>query len=63
MVIINNPMVYHAQQPKSTMFVVLFGVEEPICGIHGPNESVDPTEITAIATAEAIFLANFAKKQ
>jgi len=43
--------------------LVLFGVEEPICGIHGPNESVDPTEITAIATAEAIFLANFAKKQ
>lgn len=42
-----------------TTQLVLFGVEEPICGIHGPNESVDPTEITAIATAEALFLANF----
>lgn len=39
--------------------LVLYGVEEPLCAIHGPNESVDPTEITAIATASALFLATF----
>ncbi|WP_047260212.1 M20/M25/M40 family metallo-hydrolase [Corynebacterium uterequi] len=36
--------------------IILFGVEEPLCGIHGPNESVDPTEIEAIAAAEVAFL-------
>lgn len=39
--------------------LVLFGVEEPLCAIHGPNESVDPAEVSAIATAVALFLATF----
>ncbi|WP_042575145.1 dipeptidase [Rhodococcus sp. MEB064] len=36
--------------------MVLMGVEEPLCTIHAPNESVDPTEIENIAVAEAAFL-------
>jgi acetylornithine deacetylase/succinyl-diaminopimelate desuccinylase-like protein len=40
--------------------IMLIGVEEPGCLIHGPNESVDPSEIERIALAEAIFLGRFA---
>ncbi|WP_072802626.1 dipeptidase [Rhodococcoides yunnanense] len=36
--------------------IVLMGVEEPLCRIHAPNESVDPTEIENLAVAEALFL-------
>ncbi|AZA08439.1 dipeptidase [Corynebacterium pseudopelargi] len=36
--------------------LALYGVEEPLCKIHSPNESVDPNEILHIATAEAAFL-------
>ncbi|MGB7365036.1 MAG: dipeptidase [Rhodococcus sp. (in: high G+C Gram-positive bacteria)] len=36
--------------------IVLMGVEEPLCTIHAPNESVDPSEIENIAVAEAAFL-------
>lgn len=36
--------------------ILLFGVEEPRCLIHAPNESVDPAEIERIALAEALFL-------
>lgn len=39
--------------------IVIFGVEEPQCMIHSPNESVDPTEIEHIAAAEAMFLQRF----
>ncbi|MGW8813828.1 M20/M25/M40 family metallo-hydrolase [Gordonia terrae] len=39
--------------------IMLFGVEEPRCLIHAPNESVDPSEIERIALAEAIFLRDF----
>ncbi|MFE0748880.1 dipeptidase [Gordonia sp. NPDC058843] len=39
--------------------IMLFGVEEPQCLIHAPNESVDPSEIERIALAEAIFLRDF----
>jgi hypothetical protein len=35
---------------------MLFGVEEPRCLIHAPNESVDPSEIEHIALAEVLFL-------
>ncbi|MCD0451077.1 dipeptidase [Actinocorallia sp. API 0066] len=38
--------------------IMLFGVEEPSCLIHAPNESVDPTEIEHLAYAEALFLAS-----
>lgn len=39
--------------------IALFGVEEPECGIHGVDESVDPAEIERIAAAEAEFLRRF----
>jgi cysteinylglycine-S-conjugate dipeptidase len=40
--------------------IMLFGVEEPKCLIHAPNESVDPSEIENIALAEALFLKKYA---
>ena len=40
--------------------IFLFGVEEPRCLVHAPNESVDPSEIERIALAEALFLERFA---
>jgi acetylornithine deacetylase/succinyl-diaminopimelate desuccinylase-like protein len=40
--------------------IILLGVEEPLCGIHAPNESVDPSEIENIALAEALFLRDYA---
>lgn len=43
--------------------IALFGVEEPRSTIHSPNESVDPSEILNIATAEALFLLNYGKQE
>ena len=40
--------------------IMLIGVEEPRCLIHAPNESVDPSEIQAMALTEAIFLERYA---
>jgi acetylornithine deacetylase/succinyl-diaminopimelate desuccinylase-like protein len=40
--------------------IMLYGVQEPRCVIHAPDESVDPTEIERIALAEALFLRAFA---
>jgi acetylornithine deacetylase/succinyl-diaminopimelate desuccinylase-like protein len=40
--------------------IILMGVEEPLCLIHAPNESVDPGEIEAMALAEALFLERYA---
>jgi acetylornithine deacetylase/succinyl-diaminopimelate desuccinylase-like protein len=42
--------------------ILLFGVEEPRCLIHAPNESVDPSEIERIALAEALFLERYAAR-
>ncbi|GAA4665916.1 dipeptidase [Gordonia humi] len=39
--------------------IALLGVEEPLCHIHAPNESVDPEEIRRTALAEAIVLTSF----
>ena len=39
--------------------LILMGVEEPLALIHAPNESVDPSEIAAMAMAEALFLQRF----
>ena len=36
--------------------ILMYGVEEPRCLIHAPNESVDPSEIEHMALAEALFL-------
>ncbi len=43
--------------------IMLYGVEEPACLIHAPNESVALSEIEHIALAEALFLRNYAAKQ
>jgi acetylornithine deacetylase/succinyl-diaminopimelate desuccinylase-like protein len=43
--------------------IILMGVEEPLCLIHAPNESVDPTEIANMAHAEAEFLLNYGAQQ
>ena len=40
--------------------IMLIGVEEPLCLIHAPNESVDPSEIANMALVEALFLENYA---
>jgi acetylornithine deacetylase/succinyl-diaminopimelate desuccinylase-like protein len=42
--------------------IMLYGVEEPACLIHAPNESVAPSEVEHIALAEALFLRNYAVK-
>jgi hypothetical protein len=39
--------------------IVLYGVEEPACLIHAPNESVAPSEIEHLALAEALFLRKY----
>ncbi len=40
--------------------IMLIGVEEPLCLIHAPNESVDPSEIANMALVEALFLRHYA---
>jgi cysteinylglycine-S-conjugate dipeptidase len=40
--------------------LILLGVEEPLTLTHAPNESVDPTEIAAMALTEALFLQHYA---
>jgi cysteinylglycine-S-conjugate dipeptidase len=40
--------------------ILLLGVEEPLCLIHAPNESVAPSEIENMALVEALFLQNYA---
>jgi acetylornithine deacetylase/succinyl-diaminopimelate desuccinylase-like protein len=40
--------------------LILMGVEEPLALMHAPNESVDPTEIAAMALTEALFLQRYA---
>ena len=39
--------------------IMLYGVEEPRCLIHAPNESVDPSEIEHVALAQALFLQRY----
>jgi cysteinylglycine-S-conjugate dipeptidase len=43
--------------------ILLVGVEEPLCLIHAPNESVAPSEIENMALVEALFLQNYAAKR
>jgi acetylornithine deacetylase/succinyl-diaminopimelate desuccinylase-like protein len=40
--------------------IMLIGVEEPLCLIHAPNESVDPSEIENMALSQAFFLQEYA---
>jgi cysteinylglycine-S-conjugate dipeptidase len=44
------------QQTFPDAEIMLIGVEEPLCLIHAPNESVDPSEIENMALVEARFL-------
>ena len=39
--------------------MMIMGVEEPLCLIHAPNESVDPSEIEHMALSEALFLEKY----
>ena len=38
--------------------MILAGLSEPAANVHGPDESVDPSEIEHMALAEALFLAS-----
>jgi acetylornithine deacetylase/succinyl-diaminopimelate desuccinylase-like protein len=40
--------------------IMLLGIEEPLCLIHAPNESVDPSEIEHMALVEALFMQKLA---
>jgi cysteinylglycine-S-conjugate dipeptidase len=42
--------------------IILMGVEEPLCHIHAPNESVDPSEIANMALTEALFLRGYGSR-
>jgi hypothetical protein len=46
-----------AAQPDAE--ILLFGVEEPACHIHAPDESVDPGELERTAVGVAGFLTRF----
>jgi acetylornithine deacetylase/succinyl-diaminopimelate desuccinylase-like protein len=50
------PLCNALQETYPEAEIMLIGVEEPLCRIHAPNESVDPAEIENIAFAEALFL-------
>lgn len=51
-------IVFQETYPQAEL--ILMGVEEPLALIHAPNESVDPTEISSMALAEALFLQRYA---
>jgi acetylornithine deacetylase/succinyl-diaminopimelate desuccinylase-like protein len=50
------PLCTMLQTAMPSAEILMFGVEEPRCLIHAPNESVDPGEIERMALAEALFL-------
>ena len=53
------PLTTELQEKYPNAEIILYGVEEPKAVIHSANESVDPTEIEAVAIAEALFLTRF----
>jgi acetylornithine deacetylase/succinyl-diaminopimelate desuccinylase-like protein len=55
------PLCTMLQAAMPSAEILLFGVEEPRCLIHAPNESVHPSEIENLAHAEALFLRKYAE--
>ncbi|CAM2746024.1 dipeptidase [Skermania piniformis] len=55
------PLCNVLQQTFPDAEIMLYGVEEPSCLIHAPNESVAPAEIAHIALAEALFMVDYAE--
>ena len=53
------PLCHVFQKTFPDAEIVLYGVEEPACLIHAPNESVAPSEIEHLALAEALFLRKY----
>jgi acetylornithine deacetylase/succinyl-diaminopimelate desuccinylase-like protein len=43
--------------------IILMGVEDPLCRMHAPNESVHPNEIADMALAEALFLQRYGSRR
>ncbi len=54
------PLAVALQELHSRAEIMLLGVEEPLCRIHAPNESVDPGEIQRTALAMALFVCSMA---
>ncbi|CAM3894147.1 M20/M25/M40 family metallo-hydrolase [Tsukamurella strandjordii] len=50
------PLCTQLRKAAPSAEIALLGVEEPLCRIHAPNESVDPRELERTALAEAILL-------
>ncbi|ADG80284.1 Peptidase M20 OS=Tsukamurella paurometabola (strain ATCC 8368 / DSM / CCUG 35730 / CIP 100753/ JCM 10117 / KCTC 9821 / NBRC 16120 / NCIMB 702349 / NCTC 13040) OX=521096 GN=Tpau_3706 PE=4 SV=1 [Tsukamurella paurometabola] len=50
------PLCTRLRKAAPSAEIALLGVEEPLCRIHAPNESVDPRELERTALAEAILL-------
>lgn len=55
------PLVHAFQVVNPNADIVLWGCEEPKCGIHGPDESVSHAELQAMATAEVLLLDRIGK--
>ena len=53
------PLTTELQEAHPNAEIALYGVEDPKAVIHSANESVDPSEIEAIAIAEALFLTRY----
>lgn len=53
------PLTTELQAAHPNAEIALYGVEDPKAVIHSANESVDPSEIEAIAIAEALFLTRY----
>ncbi|GAA3886434.1 dipeptidase [Saccharothrix violaceirubra] len=50
------PLVHAFAHANPEADIVLWGCEEPLCSIHGPDESVAYRELEAMTTAEAVLL-------
>ncbi|MGK2878429.1 MAG: dipeptidase [Solirubrobacterales bacterium] len=53
------PLCTLLQQLYPEAEIMLLGTQEPLCQIHAPDESVDPSEVEKISLALALFLQRF----